>query len=104
MAPDDLGEIIATRYLRLAADNHTERTISIFVGKPRLIPDASGYLCPFQVVGAGSEQTQTAQGCDSLQALQAALILIGAILNHLNDQFGRRLSWEGHARGELGFP
>ena len=92
------------RCLRLTAGDHTEKTISIFVGKPRLIPDASGYLCPFKVVGAGSQQTQAAQGCDSMQALQAALILIGAILNHLNDQFGRRLRWEGKTNGELGFP
>jgi hypothetical protein len=104
MALDDIGEIIATRQLHFTADDNTERTISVLVGKPQPSPDASGYFCPFQVVGVGNQLTQAAQGCDSMHALQSALILIGANLNHLNDQLGRRLNWEGDAKGELGFP
>jgi hypothetical protein len=56
------------------------------------------------IKGLGDEQVQIARGSDSLQALQSALILAGASLNHLNDKTGRRLRWAGGMRGDLGFP
>ena len=48
--------------------------------------------------------SQVARGQDSIQALQSALILAAASLNHLNEELGRKLTWEGGASGELGFP
>lgn len=101
---DDLGEIIATRRLYFVDDSNNKRTVSVFVGKPEEARDSMGYHCPFQVIGIGSQATQLARGCDSIQALQSALILIAASLNHLNNEIGGKLIWEGGSKGEVGFP
>lgn len=76
----------------------------MFVGKPQEAQDSMGYHCPFQLIGIGSQTTQLARGHDSIQALQSALILIAASLNHLNNEIGGKLTWEGGSKGELGFP
>lgn len=100
---ENIGEIIATRNLHFLDENDIKRTVSVFVGKPQQSPD-SLYYCPFQVIGIGSQKTQAAQGQDSVQALQSALILIAAKLNHLNTELGGRLVWNGGIKGDLGFP
>jgi|SRR5262252_7398377 len=100
----NVGEIIAKRQLYYFDDAHQRRTVSVIVGKPHLSPSSQEYECPFQLIGIGSERPQIATGRDSMQALQSALILVGALLNHLNDQLGRKLIWEGAIQGELGFP
>jgi len=101
---DGVGEIIATRQLYYFDETNRKRIVSIFVGKPQPSSDSDDYQCLFQVIGLGHQQTQVARGHDSIQALQSALILAAASLNHLNDQLGRKLTWEGGAKGELGFP
>jgi hypothetical protein len=101
---DSIGEIIATRRLYFLDETNNKRTVSVFVGKPQQPQNSSEYHCPFQLIGIGSQQTQFARGHDSIQALQSALILIAANLNHLNDQLGRNLLWDGGVNGELGFP
>jgi len=101
---DNIREIIATRKLYFIDENNDRRTVSVFVGKPQAAHDSVGYHCPFQVVGIGSQATQLARGCDSIQALQSALILIAASVNHLNNEISGRLTWEGGCKGELGFP
>jgi hypothetical protein len=97
-------EIMATRRLHFVDEGDHERTVSVFVGKPQQSNDSSDYHCPFQVIGIGSQQTQLARGHDSIQALQSALILIAASLNHLNNELGGKLIWDGGRKGELGFP
>ena len=104
MGFDSIGEIIATRRLYFVDENNNKRTVSIFVGKPEEAQDSIGYHCPFQVIGIGSQTTQLARGYDSVEALQSALILIAASLNHLNNEIGGKLTWEGGGQGELGFP
>ena len=74
----------------------------ILIGQPLPSPDSSDYQCKFLIEGI-DEQIQIARGFDSLQALQSALILAGASLNHLNEKAGRRLRWAGGVRGDLGF-
>ena len=101
---DSVGEIIATRRLYFLDEGNIKRTVSVFLGMPQQSPHSSGYHCPFQVIGIGSQQTQLAQGVDSIQALQSALVLIGVSLNHLNNEIGGKLAWEGGHKGELGFP
>ena len=101
---EGVGEIIATRQLYYFDETNRKRIVSIFVGKPQPSSDAEDYQCLFQVIGLGHQKTQIARGHDSVQALQSALILAAASLNHLNDQLGRKLTWEGGAKGELGFP
>ena len=100
----DLGEIIATRSYRLVDEDNHERAVSVLIGKPQRAGDANEYQCPFQLVGIGNQVIQVARGHDSIQALQAAFILISANINHLSNEFGRELIWDGGRRGELGFP
>jgi hypothetical protein len=101
---EGVGEIIATRQLYYFDETNRKRMVSVFVGKPQPASDSEDYECLFQVIGLGHQKTHVARGHDSIQALQSALILAAASLNHLNDQLGRKLTWEGGARGELGFP
>src|SRR5947209_6176001 len=86
---EGVGEIIATRQLYYFDETNRKRIVSIFVGKPQPSRDSDDYQCLFQVIGLGHQQTQAARGHDSIQALQSALILAAASLNHLNDQLGR---------------
>ena len=99
-----IGEIIATRHLYYFDETNQKIAISVVVGKPQPALDSPEFQCPFQLIGIGSQDTQTARGHDSIQALQAALILVAANLNHLNEQLGRRLIWDGGVEGDLGFP
>ena len=104
MEPEVIGEIIATRRFYFADDADNVRTVSVFIGEPQPSSDSPGYQCPFQVIGIGSQKTQLAHGYDSIQALQSAMILIGARLDRLNHELGCRLRWDGGGDGELGFP
>ena len=101
---EGVGEIIATRQLHYFDEMNRKRIVSVFVGKPQPSPDSKDYQCLFQLIGIGHQKTQVARGHDSIQALQSALILAAASLQHLNDKLGRQLVWEGGVKGELGFP
>ena len=104
MSPDTIGEVIATRTFYLVDDLNSAGVVSVFVGRPQPADDQSGFRCPFQVIGLGTQNAQFAQGHDAIHALQSALILIAASVNHLNNQLGGRLRWEGGRNGDLGFP
>jgi len=101
---EGVGEIVATRQLHYFDDTNRKRLVSVFVGKPQRSPESRDYQCLFQLIGIGHQKTQVARGHDSIQALQSALILAAASLNHLNEKLGRKLVWEGGSKGELGFP
>jgi len=101
---EGVGEIIASRQLYYRDDTDRKRIVSIFVGKPQPSPETSDFVCRFQVVGIGPQKPQVARGNDSIQALQSALILAAASVNHLNEKLARKLVWEGGPKGELGFP
>lgn len=100
---ESVGEIIASRMLHVLDENGNKRPVSIFIGKPQPATDASGYECPYQVIGVGNQKTSVGHGSDSIEALRTAMILLGAELNHLNDELGGRLIWNGGPKGELGF-
>ena len=99
-----IEEIVATRHLYYFDETNQKKPISVIVGKPQPSPDSREFQCPFQLIGIGSQETQTARGHDSIQALQSALILAAAKLNHLNEQLGGKLIWDGGVEGDLGFP
>lgn len=99
-----IEEIVATRHLYYFDETNQRKAISVIVGKPQPSPDSPEFQCRFQLIGIGSQDTQTARGHDSIQALQSALILVAANLNHVNNQLGRRLIWDGGIKGDLGFP
>jgi hypothetical protein len=104
MDTESVGEIVATRNLYYLDDANQKRTVTVFIGKPQPANGSLEYECPFQVIGIGNQQAKMARGHDSIQALQSALILAAANVNHLNDKLGRKLVWEGGVKGELGFP
>jgi hypothetical protein len=101
---EGVGEIIATRQLYYFDETNRKRIVSVFVGKPQPAPESRDYQCLFQLIGIGDQKAQAARGHDSIHALQSALILAAASLNHLNEKLGRKLIWEGGVKGELGFP
>jgi len=101
---EGVGEIIASRQLYYFDETNRKRIVSVFVGKPQPSIDSRDYQCLFQLIGIGHQQPQVARGYDSVQALQSALILAAASLNHLNEKLGRSLMWDGGVKGELGFP
>jgi hypothetical protein len=74
MSGGNIGEVIATRQLYYLDEHQQKKSVRIIVGKPEPAPDSSEYRCLFQLIGFGSQHTQTARGHDSIQALQSALI------------------------------
>ena len=101
---ESVGEIIASRMLHVVDEHGNKRPVSVFIGKPQPARDSSGYECAYQIIGLGSQKPFVGHGQDSIQALRTALILLGANLNHLNDELGGKLVWNGGPKGELGFP
>ena len=104
MECESIGEIIASRMLHVVDEHGHKRPVSVFIGKPQPLPNSSGYECPYQIIGIGTQETYTGHGRDAIQALRTAMILLGANLNHLNDELGGRLVWNGGPQGEFGFP
>ncbi len=99
---DKIDEVIAVRELTLETDDGVE-TISVLIGKPERWSDSTAYLCPYQLRGAGlQENVRSAAGVDAVQALQLVMHMIGAHLDHLNEQCGGRLRWSNES--DLGFP
>jgi Domain of unknown function (DUF6968) len=95
MEVSGIGEIIASRSLHLVDDQGYERPVRVFIGKPEPSADYRGYECPFQIIGIGSQETRVGFGRDSVQALKTTLVLVTASLNHLNDELGGKLVWNG---------
>src|SRR5262245_9792143 len=98
------GKVIATRQLYYFDDSNQKKPVTAILGKPHRSPESLEFQCQFQIIGIGNPGAETARGHDSIQALQSALILLAATLNHVNDSLGKRLIWDGGAKGELGFP
>jgi hypothetical protein len=102
MNVDKIENVIATRRLSLLDSSGGE--IMVVLGKPELSTDSIGYYCQFQITGIGSGQIKYAKGLDAIQAIQGAMILIGADLEFLNHGVANRLRWDGDEKGDLGFP
>jgi hypothetical protein len=101
---ENSGEIIASRMLYILDEEGNKRAVSVFIGKPEPSQGARGYECSYQIIGVGGQETQIATGSDSVQALQSAMVLVGANLDQLNQELGGRLFWNGGPTGDLGFP
>jgi hypothetical protein len=101
---DDIDDIIAVREFYLTENDEPNRIVKLSVGKPKAFPNSEGYYCPFQILGAGAENIKYAAGVDAIQALQLAMVMIGATLSFLNEELDGRLRWEGGSEGDFGFP
>jgi uncharacterized protein DUF6968 len=104
MVLEGLGQVIAIREFGTIDGTASTRRVRVLIGKPELFPEGPGYYCPFQISGAGSEDIKYAVGIDSVQALQLAMVMIGATLEFRNQELGGILRWEGSSKGDLGFP
>jgi len=89
-------DVIAERYLSLSM-NGEERQIRIALGRPYQEPDHA-YFCPFKIIGLEAERARRAGGVDSIQAIQLALVMIGAELS----RYSELLKWNGES--SMGFP
>jgi hypothetical protein len=89
-------DVIAERCLTLNTGEE-EREIRISLGRPYQEPDRA-YFCPFRISGMGEDYLNRAGGVDSIQALQLALVMIGATLSTISEH----LKWDGEPY--TGFP
>jgi hypothetical protein len=74
----ELGEIIATRKSVFTRSDSVKSNVVVNLGKPVPDPDDPDrtWICPFQILGIGSEHTKAIFGTDSLQALILALHIL----------------------------
>ena len=89
-------EVIAERSLTFDSDG-VEKPVRVQIGRPYAESDGA-YFCPYRVVGLASEGTRRAGGVDAIQALQLALVMIGAELSTSS----KSLKWDGES--STGFP
>ena len=92
----ELGKIIATRKLVFTRGDGVESAVVVNLGNP--VPDPNDpirtWICPFQILGIGSERTKAIFGADSLQALTLALHILptelAALAKRENGTFNSR--------------
>jgi hypothetical protein len=101
---ESVGEVIATRTLKLVQDQGAASEVLVLVGKPQRLPDHTDFYCPYQIKGAGSDKVRYACGIDPLQALLLTLSTLGVEIEVLNKSLGGRLRWEFGEKRSLGFP
>lgn len=92
-------DVIAERVLEVVGDGDARLTVRL--GKP--VPNAEGgdYACPCQFSGLGLDTTKVVFGCDAMQAIQLAFVVIGGYLAFVERTKGVKLSW---LDGDVGFP
>lgn len=89
-------DVIASRCLTLNA-GEKEVKITVDLGRPYHEPDEV-YFCLYRITGMGPVRTNKAAGVDGIQAIQLALVQIGAELY----SYSKHLNWEGEPYA--GFP
>jgi hypothetical protein len=107
----DIGEVIATRILKISSNNEPPKDIIVRLGKPRPYLENGDYICPYdvQVAGIREPRTRCAFGVDGFQAIQLALLAISSdVHGHMyTDSTGQVRSgevWWFEKGDDLGFP
>lgn len=98
----ELGLHIAKRQIILRLHGETDTPLVVTIGKPKRFPEGSGYYCPYQIAGAGSERVQYTAGTDAIQSLQLVMQIIGVDLSAIARQFNGEIEWLGAS--DMGFP
>lgn len=93
-----MEDVLCVRELRNDTDDSKE-TVKVAIGKPERKSE-NEFVCPFQVTGLETSETQYAYGVDCFQALIMALEGIRTKL----EKSGMSLTWIGGQTGEHGFP
>jgi hypothetical protein len=104
MTLDNVGEVIATRELKLSRDRGERTGVLVLLGKPQQLPNHTDYYCPYQIKGAGPDKVRYECGIDQLQALLLAISTLGVELEILNKELGGKLAWEFDEKGSFGLP
>ncbi len=94
-----LGRLIAEREFSVVGGI---QKVSVQLGAPQPFDEASGYYCPYRIVGLGSDKIRYAAGVDAFQALRLVMLMIGATIESRAKETGLKLTWEGEEN--LGFP
>ena len=99
----ELGEVIAERVLAAKTKEGKSCEVSVLLGMPKPMPEApyGDYYCPYLIRGVGPEKIGWAGGVDAIQAMQLAMVAIGAELENHQRQLGLEIAW---VDGSLGFP
>lgn len=100
----ELGDIIASRSLTREEEDGNLSEVVVLIGKPRQMEDHSDFFAPYQFRGIGGEKIRYAAGVDAVQALQLAMMMIGAELAALNKKPGSKIAWDCGDDGDFGFP
>ena len=93
----DISNSVGVRDLTLSNGN----TVTVSIGLPSFVSEGE-FVCPYRIAGLQAEEVGRAIGSDALQALQLALIRVGAILYTSEAWKDGVLSWNGDK--DLGFP
>ncbi len=101
---ESVGKVVAARKFILAREGHQPVDVIVLMGKPEKFPDHTNYYCPYQFKGDGRDKLMAIGGVDAFQAMQLALATIRVELEVIEKDSGGRLTWEGGAEGDLGFP
>lgn len=102
MKLENIGEQIAERELFL--HNDPSAKVLVRMGKPQPFPDSSGYYCPFQISGFGTERIFYGAGVDAFQAIELCFRIIGMKLAFISRDQGQQIRWECDEQGGWGFP
>jgi hypothetical protein len=89
-----VGNVLATRTLELSTARG-QRTVHVFLGVPRQIPECEDYYCPYQIVGLSDEGVRYAEGVDEAQAIYLAMEAVGTRLSDTDEAKHGRLTWYG---------
>lgn len=87
-----VNDVIAERVLR----RRDGRTVRLLVGRPRRAKHE--WVCRFQVLGVGHARPYDLRGCDSFEALQAAMAMLAVQVDSYQREHGLTLdggSWLG---------
>jgi hypothetical protein len=102
-----MGSCIATFKVArsvLSPDDKEQTEISVLLGKPKQFSDSPDHYCPYRIVGIGDEKIWHIGGVDAVQAIQLAMVAIGALLYRLNEKSAGRIRWDAGEGDDLGFP
>ena len=100
---ESVGEVVAARLLQRHDLAGGPCDVTILLGKPVTLPGDTCWLCPYQIVGVGSERVKAARGADGIQAVQNAERMIGADLFYFRERLSGALTWPLADSKELGF-
>ena len=94
------GPLIAERIL--VCTENPKHKVAVRLARPELNAKTNDYECSYKITGKGVNLTRTIAGLDGFQALQLALLMIGAEIGRIEKTLGIHLRF-----GDLensGFP